>query len=76
MQQLNIAHHRPFDLKLCHALIILLTRSISILCTYRCDDTTGCVMQFWPLDDEHLCSKHVEARNKTYCETNFVRQVG
>ena len=39
--------------------------------TYRCDDTRGCVMQFWPPDDEHMCSKHVEAWNKTYCETNF-----
>ena len=28
---------------------------------YRCDDTRGCVMQFWPPDDEHMCSKHVEA---------------
>jgi len=44
--------------------------------TYRYDDTRGCVMQFWPPDDEHTCSKHVEARNKTYCETNFVHQVG
>jgi len=26
-------------------------------------------MQFWPPDDEHLCSKHVEIWNKTYCET-------
>jgi len=32
--------------------------------TYRCDDTRGCVMQFWPPDDEHMCSKHVEAWNK------------
>ena len=31
---------------------------------YRCDDTRGCVMQFWPPDDEHMCSKHVEAWNK------------
>jgi len=23
-----------------------------------------------------LCSKHVEAWNKTYCETNFAHQVG
>ena len=23
--------------------------------TYRCDDTRGCVMQFWPPDDEHMC---------------------
>jgi len=29
--------------------------------TYRCDDTRGCLMQFWPPDDEHMCSKHVEA---------------
>jgi len=32
--------------------------------TYRCDDTRGCVMQFWTSDDEHMCSKHVEAWNK------------
>ena len=32
--------------------------------TYMCDDTRGCVMQFWPPDDEHVCSKHVEAWNK------------
>ena len=29
--------------------------------TYRCDDTIGCIVQFWPPDDEHVCSKHVEA---------------
>ena len=28
--------------------------------TYRCNDTRGCVMQFCPPDDEHMCSKHVE----------------
>ena len=32
--------------------------------TYRCDDTRGSIVQFWPPDDEHLCSKHVEAWNK------------
>jgi len=32
--------------------------------TYRCDDTRGCLMQFWPPDDEHVCSKHVEAWNE------------
>jgi len=32
--------------------------------TYKCDDTRGCVMQFWPPDDEHISSKHVEAWNK------------
>ena len=32
--------------------------------TYRCDDTRGCIVQFWPPDDEHVRSKHVEAWNK------------
>jgi len=32
--------------------------------TYRCDDTRGCITQFWPPDDEHMCSKHVEAWTK------------
>ena len=32
--------------------------------TYWCDDTKGCVTQFWPPDDEHMCSEHVEAWNK------------
>ena len=30
----------------------------------RCDGTRGCIIQFWPRDDEHMCSKHVEAWNK------------
>ena len=29
--------------------------------TYRCDDTEDCIIQFYPPDDEHMCSKHVEA---------------
>ena len=32
--------------------------------TYRCDDTRDCIIQFCPPDDEHVCSKHVEAWNK------------
>jgi len=32
--------------------------------TYRCDDTRDCIIQFSPPDDEHMCSKHVEASNK------------
>ena len=28
---------------------------------YRCDDTRDCIIQFCPPDDEHTCSKHVEA---------------
>ena len=52
------------------------SRLVHETATYRCDDTRGCVMQFLPPDDEHICLKHVEALNKTYCETNFVHQVG
>jgi len=51
-------------------------RVVHEMATYSCDDTRGCVIQFWPPDDEHMCSKHVGAWNKTYCETNFVHQVG
>ena len=32
--------------------------------TYRCDDTRGCIIQFYPPDDKHMCSKHAEAWNK------------
>ena len=39
--------------------------------TYRCDDTRGCVMQFWPPGDEHMCSKHVEACNKLIVKQKF-----
>jgi len=39
--------------------------------TYRCDDTRGCVMQFWPPDDKHMCSKHVEAWNKLIVKQKF-----
>ena len=27
----------------------------------ECDDTRGCLVQFLLPDDEHVCSKHVEA---------------
>jgi len=39
--------------------------------TYRCDDTRGCVMQFWTPDDEHMCSKHVEEWNKLIVKQKF-----
>jgi len=32
--------------------------------TYRCDDTRDCIIQSCPPDDEHMCSKHIEAWNK------------
>jgi hypothetical protein len=36
-------------------------RTVHGTATYRCDDTGDCIVQFLPPDDEHLCSKHVEA---------------
>jgi len=46
-------------------------RWLSETATYRCDDTRGCGMQFWPSDDEHICSKHVEAWNKLIVKQKF-----
>jgi len=40
-----------------------LSQPVHRTATYRCDDTRYCLIQFWP-DDEHMCSKHVEAWNK------------
>jgi len=31
-------------------------------------------MQFWPPDDEHMCSKHIEALNKIIVDKRFVHQ--
>ena len=39
--------------------------------TYRCDNTKGYVIQFWRPDDEHMCSKHVEAWNKLTVNKNL-----
>jgi len=39
--------------------------------TYKFDDTRSCVMQFWPPDDEHICSKYVETWNKLIVKQNF-----
>jgi len=70
------AHHQEVKIAL-HSLLYHHTyRWPSRARDDRCDDTRGCVMQFWPPDDEHMCSKHVEAWNKTYCEKNFAHQVG
>ena len=38
----------------------VLSQPVQETATYRYDDTRGCVMQFRPPDDEHMCSKHVE----------------
>ena len=47
-----------------HVLIVWRSKlyyTVSGIITYRCDDTRGCIVQFCPPDDEHMCSKHVEA---------------
>ena len=39
------------------------------------DDTRECVMQFWPPDDRHICSKHVEAWNKFIVKQKFCASI-
>ena len=39
--------------------------------TFSWGDTRDCVMQFWPPDDEQMCSKHVEAWNKLIVRQKF-----
>jgi len=56
--------HGQQNVKICDAMV-------HEKATYRCDDTRGCVMQFWPPDDEHMCSKHVEALNKLIVKEIF-----
>ena len=56
------AHHQEFKIAL---------HSLWYHHTYRWNDTRGCVMQFWPPDDKHMCSKHVEAWNKLIVKQKF-----
>jgi hypothetical protein len=46
-------------------------RLVHVTATYMCDDTRGCVMQFCPPHDAHMCSKHVEEWNKLIVKQNF-----
>ena len=40
------------------------SQSVHGTATDRCDDSRGFIVQFCPPDDEHMCSKRVEAWNK------------
>jgi len=51
--------------------MLVLSQPVHETATYRCDDTRGCVMQFWAPDDEHICSKPIEAWNKFIVEQKF-----
>jgi len=53
-----------------HREVKIALHSLWYLHTYWRGDTRGCVIQFWPPDDEHMCSKHAEAWNKL-----IVRQI-
>jgi len=44
-----------------HAFHPVLSQPVHGTATYKCDDTRGCIVQFCPPDEEHVCSKHVEA---------------
>ena len=39
-------------------------RPVHRTATYRCDDTRGCIIQFYLMTMSTWCSKNVEARNK------------
>ena len=53
-----------FTLCCCFQHVYSTSQPVHGTATYRYDDTRGCIIQFWPPDDEHICSKHVEAWNK------------
>ena len=38
-----------------------LSQPVHRTATYTVDDTRDCIVQFWPPDDGHVFSKHVEA---------------
>ena len=42
-------------------IVVVLSQPVHETTTYRCDGTRDCIIQFCPPDDEHMCSKHVEA---------------
>jgi len=49
----------------------VLSQTVHRTATYMCDDTRGCIIQFWPPDDEHMCSKHVEAWKNLIVKQKF-----
>ena len=78
------AHHQEFKIVLCsiwyhhtcrwpsRAQVERgLSQPVHETATYWYGDTRGCVMQFWPSDDEHMCSEHVEAWNKLTVKQKF-----
>jgi len=47
--------------KLYYKITIKQVSGLKSLKLFQCDDTRDCIIQFCPPDDEHMCSKHVEA---------------
>jgi len=67
----SLIAHSSFDVLLSVHLSIFISAYLWYHHTYRCDDTRVCVIQFWPPDDEHMCSKHIEAWNKLTVKQKF-----
>jgi len=57
----NLCYHHTYRWPSRAQVEPVLSQPMHETATYRRDDTRGCVMQFRPPDDEHMCSKHVEA---------------
>ena len=57
------AHHQEVKIAFTASGIItpIGGRLVHETATYTCDDTRGCIIQFRPPGDEHMCSKRVEA---------------
>jgi len=71
------AHHQKVKLHYTASGIItpiggrLISQPVHGTATYRFDDARYCKMQFWPPDDEHMCSKHVQAWSKLIVKRKF-----
>ena len=60
--------------------VIYINNCINIISTchnmFICDDTRGCIIQFWPAGDKHIVLETCRGMKWTFCNTNFVHRVG
>jgi len=66
----SLWYHHTYTWPSCAQVERVLSQPVHKTAIYRCDDTRGCVTQFWPPDDEYMCLKHVEAWNKLIVKQN------
>ena len=55
----------------------VLSQPVHRTVTYRCDDTTCCIIQFRPPDDEHNSARNMKRHIiNLFIKQQFVHQVG